>query len=210
MIEDFKPAHLHIIKDLETARSIADPLRLQIIEVLLSEPLTVKQIANKLGLAPSKLYYHVNTLEKHDLIQVVDTTIHGNIIEKHYWVTAYDYHVDKELYNFNVTESEGKENIISMTLSTLDITREDFIRSIEARAFNLEHGAEPHPRNVINFREVARIPEGKIEEFQERLHALHKEFSEMDDSQSVEGHPWALTVFLYPTFYYEQSDSDEG
>ena len=209
MVEDFKPAPLHIIKDLDTAKSIADPLRLQIIEVLLSGPLTVKQIAKKLGLSPSKLYYHVNTLEKHGLIQVVDTSVHGNIIEKHYWVTAYDYDVDKELYNFNVTESEGKENIISMALSTLDITREDFIRSIEARAFNLEHGAEPHPRNVINFREVARIPEDKIKEFQERLHALHKEFSEMDDSQSVEEHPWALTVLLYPTFYYEQSDSGE-
>ena len=207
-MEDFKPAPLHIIKDLEAAKSIADPFRLQIIEVLLSGPLTVKQIANKLGLAPSKLYYHVNTLEKHDLIQVVDTTIHGNIIEKHYWVTAYDYHLDKDLYNFNVTDSEGKENIISMALTTLDTTREDFIRSIEARAFNLEHGAEPHPRNVINFREIAHIPDDKIEEFQERLHALHKEFSEMDDSENMDGHPWALTLLLYPEFYYEQPDTD--
>jgi DNA-binding Lrp family transcriptional regulator len=207
-MEDFKPAPLHIIKDLEAAKSIADPLRLQIIEVLLSGPLTVKQIANKLGLAPSKLYYHVNTLEKHGLIQIVDTTIHGNIIEKHYWVTAYDYLVDKDLYNFNVTESDGKENIISMALTTLDTTREDFIRSIEARAFNLEHGAEPHPRNVINFREVARIPDDKIAEFQERLQALHEEFSKMDDANGKDGHPWALTLFLYPEFYYEQPDPD--
>jgi len=208
MMEDFIPAPLHIIKDLDAAKSIADPLRLQIIEVLLSSPLTVKEIAGKLGLAPSKLYYHVNTLEKHGLIQVVDTTIHGNIIEKHYWVTAYDYHVDKDLYNFNVTDSEGKENIISSVLTSLDTTREDFIHSIEAQAFNLEHGAEPHPRNVINFREVAHIPDDKMSEFQERLQALHTEFSELDDSDDEKTHPWAFTIFLYPTFNFEQLDSD--
>jgi DNA-binding transcriptional ArsR family regulator len=208
MNEKYKPAAIHIIKELEAAKAISDPLRLQIIEVLLHSPLTVNQIAGKLGLAASKLYYHVNTLEKHGLIQVVDTTIHGNIIEKHYWVTAYDYRLDHEIYNFNVQEMEGKENIISMTLATLDTTREDFVRSIEARAFNLEHGADPHPRNVINSREVVRVSDEKMGEFQTRLHALIKEFEEMDDIVGEDAHPWAFTVFLYPTFYYDQPNSD--
>jgi len=206
MTEEFSPAPLHVIKDLEAAKLIADPLRLQIIEVLLSQPLTVKQIADKLGLAPSKLYYHVNSLEKFGLIQVVDTTIHGNIIEKHYWVTAYDYRIDEGLFNFDVREAEGKENIISMAISTLDTARDDFIRSIEARAFNLEHGADPHPRPVINYREVCRIPDEKVEAFQLRLKALLKEFEEMDAPDNEQGQPWALNVFLYPSFYYEQSE----
>ena len=208
MSEYKKPAPVHIIKDLDAAKLITDPLRQQIIEVLLSQPLTVKEIANKLGLAPSKLYYHINSLEKHELIRVVDTTIHGNIIEKHYWVTAYDYRLDESLFNFNVTEVEGKENIISMAISTLDTARQDFIRSIEARAFNLEHGAEPHPRPVINYREVCWIPEEKMEEFQVRLRALLKDFEEMDHPDGVDGHPWALNVFLYPSFYFEQSEEE--
>jgi DNA-binding transcriptional ArsR family regulator len=208
-MEEFKPAPLHIIKNLEAAKLIADPLRLQIVEVLLSEPQTVKQIADKLGLAPSKLYYHVNSLEKHGLIQVVDTTIHGNIIEKHYWVTAYDYRIDEGLFNFNVLEAEGKENIISMAIATLDTAREDFIRSIEARAFNLEHGADPHPRPVINSREVCRIPDEKVEEFQIRLKALMEEFEEMDNPEEDSGQPWALNVFLYPSFYYDQPEETE-
>lgn len=202
-MEDFTPSQLHTIKDLEAAKAIADPLRLQIIEVLLPQPLSVKKIADKLGLTPSKLYYHVNTLEKHNLIRVVDTTIHGNIIEKHYWVTAYNYTVDHEIYNFNVQEPEGKENIISMTLTTLDTVREDFVRSIEARAFNLEHGAEPHPRDLINKREVRRIPDDKIEAFQTRLRALLEEFETMDEPEKTSIQPWALSVFLYPTFYFD-------
>ncbi len=204
----FTPAPLFIIKDLDAAKLVTDPLRQQIIEVLLPQPLTVKQIANKLGLAPSKLYYHVNSLEKFNLIQVVDTTIHGNIIEKHYWVTAYDYRLDESLFNFNVMEAEGKENLISMAIATLDTARQDFIRSIEARAFNLEHGADPYPRSVINYREVCRIPDEKIEAFQVRLRALLDEFQTMDDPDTSDGYPWALNVFLYPSFYYEQTGED--
>lgn len=203
MTTEYKPANLHVIRDLEAAKAIHDPLRLQIIEVLLHSPLTVKQIAEKLGLSPSKLYYHVNMLEKHDLIRVVDTTVQGNLIEKHYWVTAYNYTVDQEIYNFDVLEHEGKDNIIAMALNHLDTVREDFARSIEARAFNLEHGAEPHPRMVIQSREVCRIPDDRIEEFQAKLKELLKEFESLDDPEEPDLQPWAFSVFLYPTFYYE-------
>jgi len=208
-MEPYKPAQVHIIKDLDAAKAISDPLRLQIIEVMIPAPLTVSQIAAKLGLAQSKLYYHVNTLEKYGLIQLVDTTVHGNIIEKHYWVTAFDYHLDHDLYNFNVSEPEGKENIISMALTTLDVVREDFARSIEARAFNLEHGADPHPRRVINAREIGWIPDDKMEIFQKKLNDLIHEFVEMDTPDTEQGHPWALNVFLYPTFYFEDQKPDE-
>ena len=47
--------HFHIA-DLETLRAISDPLRVQVLELLESQALTVKQVAEKLGLAPSKLY----------------------------------------------------------------------------------------------------------------------------------------------------------
>ena len=203
MATNFTPDNLHVIRDLEAAKAIHDPLRLQIIEVLLHHPLTVKQIAAKLGLAASKLYYHVNTLEKFDLIRVVDTTIHGNIIEKHFWVTAYNYTLDQEIYNFDVRENEGKDNLISIAFNHLDTVREDFARSIEARAFNLEHGAEPHPRRVIQTRDVCIISDDKIEMFQSRLQDLIKYFEELDVPGNEALQPWAFSVFLYPTFYFE-------
>ena len=206
MDADYVPVPSIILNDLEAVKAIADPLRNQIIEVLSPEPLTVNQIAEKLGLAPSKLYYHVNLLEKHGFLRVVDTTVRGNIIEKHYWITAYDYDIEKDLLNFNVTTSDGKENIITMFLTTIDTTREDFVRSIEARAFNLEHGADPHPRHVRNHRAVCRIPDSRIEEFQSRLGALMDEFVEMDDPAAEDGHPWAFTAVLYPSFYYDEAD----
>jgi DNA-binding transcriptional ArsR family regulator len=208
MDANFTPAPSLILTDLEAVKAIADPLRNQIIEVLSPEPLTVNQIAEKLGLAPSKLYYHVNMLEKHGFLKVIDTTVRGNIIEKHYWITAYDYDIEKDLLNFNVTTHDGKENIITMFLTTIDTTREDFVRSIEARAFNLEHGADPHPRHVLNYRAVCQISESHILEFRERLDALVKEFAEMDEPEAEDAHPWAFTAVLYPSFYYGDSNED--
>ena len=206
METNYTPAPCLILTELDAVKAIADPLRNQIIEVLSPEPMTVNQIAEKLGLAPSKLYYHVNMLEKHGFLKVVDTTVRGNIIEKHYWITAYDYDIEKGLLNFNVTTSDGQQNIINMFLTTLDTTREDFVRSIEARAFSLEHGAQPNPRNVVNHRAVCSIPDAHIDEFHGRLTALFEEFSDLDDPDADDTHPWAFTAVLYPSFYYDQPD----
>lgn len=203
MTIDHIPAPSLILTDLEAVKAIADPLRSQIIEVLSPAPMTVNQIAEKLGLAPSKLYYHVNMLEKHGFLVVVDTSVRGNIIEKHYWITAYDYDIEKDLLNFNVTTTDGKENVINMFLTSLDTTREDFVRSIEARAFSLEHGAPPKPRQVVNHRDVCHVSDARIGEFHQRLTALFEEFQALDDPNSDDGHPWAFTAVLYPSFYYD-------
>ena len=65
------PEPTMMINDLESLKVFSDPLRNQIMEILAPEKLTINQIAKKLGLAPSKLYYHINLLEKHGLIQEV-------------------------------------------------------------------------------------------------------------------------------------------
>ncbi|MBC8504941.1 MAG: helix-turn-helix transcriptional regulator [Anaerolineales bacterium] len=206
-MEKFQPAPTFTIEDLETIKVIADPLRGQIVEMLVSEPNTINQIATKLGLAPSKLYYHVNLLEKVGLIKVVDTTQRGNIVEKHYWVTALDYRVDESLFNFSTPE--GKQNISHLMLAPLETTRQDLLRSLEARTFNLEHGAESHPRQVMITRELSHISDEKAEEFMKRFNALAKEFSAADDPEIDADAPvYALTIAFYPTFYYEDTESE--
>lgn len=72
-----------MIEDAETLRVLADPLRLRIRELMV-RPCTVKQVAAVLGIAPTKLYYHINLLEKHKLIVVVAARVVSGIIEKQY------------------------------------------------------------------------------------------------------------------------------
>ena len=65
--EDFRPADEFVVKDLETMKVVTHPLRLQILEYLLAQPRTVKEIAEEIGTTPTKLYYHINLLEKHGM-----------------------------------------------------------------------------------------------------------------------------------------------
>ena len=187
------------IKDLETLRALSDPLRMQIVE-LLSEKMTVKQVAEKLGLAPSKLYYHFNTLEKLGLIEVAETHMVANMVEKVYSSNADMVDVDPSLFSFS---KEGENESLNLAVSsTIDATRDDLIRSLQARQFQLEQGAEEQPRRVIINRLISRLPEERVAEFQDRLTALLKEFDDENNS-SPDLQPYALTVAFYPSFYYE-------
>lgn len=191
------------IKDLETLRAMSDPLRVQIIELLIAQSLTVKQVAEKLGLAPSKLYYHFATLEKLGLIEVAETRMVANMVEKTYQSRADVVDVDPALFQF---AKQGENEPFHMAInSVIDATREDIIRSLQARQFQLEQGAQEQPRRFIINRVVSRISEARVGEFQDRLIALMQEF-EAENDTSARGaklQPYALTVAFYPSFYFE-------
>jgi DNA-binding transcriptional ArsR family regulator len=195
---------IFMIKDLETLRVIADPLRPQILELLVHDAQTVKQVAEKLGLAPGKLYYHFSLLEKHGLIEVAETRQVANMIEKLYRATASEIDLEPSLLSFST--DQGKESIHTLLTSALDSTREDLQRSLQARAYNLERGAKPRPRKAFVKRGLSRIPDELADEFSERLLALIDEFESLDDPPRGEGEAlqsYALTVAFYPSYFYQ-------
>jgi DNA-binding transcriptional ArsR family regulator len=195
-----------VIEDLETLKVVADPLRNQIIEVLQNTPQTVKDVADKLGLAPSNLYYHINMLEKHGLIEVVEKRQVANLIEKLYLATSRFYSINPALLNFET--SEGKENIFTMVDSTILTTRDDLLRSLHARTFQLEQGETPRPRELTLTRVIANLSDEKANEFKDKLKSLIDEFNE-EDTKDPQHQTFALTIALYPSFYFRDL-SEEG
>jgi DNA-binding transcriptional ArsR family regulator len=196
-----------IINDFETLKVMADPVRAQIFELLVQDAQTVAQVAEKLGLAASKLYYHFGLLEKAGLIQVVATRQVRNMVEKDYRATADTVDVAPSLLNFNT--SEGRENLQAMLAATLDSTREDILRSVQARILDLERGEAPRERRLLLTRETSRISGARAEAFQQRLAALVQEFAAADgEDDPAEMHAYAMTIALYPSFYYRQPKSE--
>lgn len=197
------------IKDLETLRAVSDPLRVQIIELLIARNLTVKQVAEKLGLAPSKLYYHFATLEKLGLIEVAETRMVANMVEKVYQSRADVLDVDPALFTFT---KEGENEPFHMAItSVIDATREDIFRSLQARQFQLEQGAVEQPRRFILNRLVCRVPEDRVAEFQDRLVNLMQEFEKENDASArgAKHQPYALTVAFYPSFHFEEPKKEK-
>ena len=205
----FERVPIFMINDLVTLKVFTDPLRIQILELLEPAPQTVKYVAEALGLTSSRLYYHFNLLESTGLIAVAWTQTVNNMIEKYYWVTAEEIEINKEIMNFS--SEVGAEDISRVVSATLDATRDDFIRSLQARRFNLDHGAKPNPKQVIAFRVKKRISDKAFLDYQEKMKELIADFQALPEVDPMEPDANVHTVayFLYPSYYYEQTGENE-
>lgn len=210
-MEHTRVPHTFLVKDYDTLKAIADPLRAQIVEMLIQDPLTVGQVAQRLGHAPSKLYYHFGLLERIGLIAVVETRMVANIVEKIYRATGSHIDIEPSLLNFHT--DAGKETINTLMISTLDTTRDDILRSLQARYAMLHEGHERHPRAVNVSRMLSRMSDEQAQEFHRRILALMTEFDQADAGPAAAEQPepvtFALTVAFYPSFYFRE-DKDHG
>jgi len=80
---------VRIIRDPETIKMLADLVRREILRLISVEPLTQKQLAEKMMLTDPSMSHHLQLLRKTGLITVKRTEIgpHG-IVEKYYEPTA--------------------------------------------------------------------------------------------------------------------------
>jgi DNA-binding transcriptional ArsR family regulator len=137
MDEKIKIDDTYVISDLETLKVLSDPFRLDLLRMVayankVHELRTVKQLAEELELPPTKLYYHVNLLEKHGLITVAETQVVSGIIEKKYKVIADNIIIDKHILATEEGPSDEKlEGLLASIQSFIDTAYQDFEKSMK-------------------------------------------------------------------------------
>jgi len=169
MSEDYQPAQELVIKDLETLKVMSDPLRMQILELVLDDALTTKQIARALELPASRLYYHINLLEEHGLLRVAATRLVSGIVEKHYRAVAQFITVDPGL--FRSLTPEASEAFDAALAGFFDNAKADAVRSLQAGLFGLKPtDAEGTKRRSVAHlsRSVANLTREQAEAIQTR------------------------------------------
>lgn len=195
---DFVPADAYTVEDLDTLKVLADPLRLRIRE-LMREPTTVKQVAAELDIPPTKLYYHINLLEKHGLIVLVDTRIVSGIIEKHYQVSAKRVRVSRHL--LSPTSETGEEGMTITMTSTFDSTKEDLIHSMRSGIIDMSDEAPDHKGVRLGVTALGLTDE-QAADFYARLGGLLKEFTELSEqnheSSDIHQH-YRIFYALFPS-----------
>ncbi len=204
----FKPAAEFIVKDLETLKVLSDPLRIQILEHM-GEPHTVKQIGKELGIAPTKLYYHVNMLEEHGLISVTDTRVVSGILEKRYQLSAWRFRLAKELVTLSGAEAE--QGVEAMLSSIFDLTKADIIASIHAGLIDIGELEDNDPRWKAGRSLWAMTPE-KAAAFYKAFEELISKFGNEDDSLDniqPDEQVYAMTYALYPTTYVPNKEEKD-
>lgn len=216
MANKYERQAVYMIEDVETLKVITDPLRLEILELLSLEPHTVKYVADSLGLSSSRLYYHFNLLESKKMISVVDTKTVNNMIEKYYWNAADDYEINNEILTFS--NEVDMEDLNRLVAATLDATRDDFIRSLQAKH---SHGFKDDKQDdqddetnsskeMIAFRVKKRVKEEVYWEYIKKLKALIAEFQALPEVEASDPDAIVFNVayFLYPSYYFENEEND--
>lgn len=198
----YRPEPEFIVNDLETLKVLADPLRLQIVELCTQAPRTVKQVATVLNMPPTKLYYHMKQLEERALIRVVDTRIVSGIVEKQYQAAAFNYRVNREL--FSLTSQAGKEGLNVMLTGLFDDTREDIQQSVDTEVLDVSaphNDDQPLNRSLMISRHTLHLTPDEAEVFYQRLKALVRETLEQSriGRANPDARAYGLLVSLYPS-----------
>lgn len=146
---DFVPAETYVIESLEELRAIAHPLRIQILDFLISAPHTVQAIRKALGIDSTKLYYHVAELEKVGLIRLIHTEVQSGIQLKYYRAVANYFYLSSALLHVHEedrpVEASG-EYLAAQLESMVRDFRKAFIRGFVGR----------HPDQFLVSRRVLR------------------------------------------------------
>lgn len=120
------------VSDLETLRLLADPLRLSILGAFppgrTGQPMSVKEIAEKLDEGQTKLYRHVKKLEEAGLLYVAETRVVSGIIEKRYRAAQRRLTIDSDM----LTQQPEPDEYADTMVAVLDATRDRMRREIQA------------------------------------------------------------------------------
>jgi DNA-binding transcriptional ArsR family regulator len=205
----------HVVHNLETLKVLSDPFRMEILRLISDANMngnfsTVKEISEALDLPPTKLYYHINLLEKHGLILIGDTQIVSGIIEKQYQVVAENITVDKDiLATSEGPEDEKLEALLESIQSLLDGIYQDVKKSMQfsymQKKTEKEDGAEARERtsmqlfkNEINLTiEQAEMLKQEIEDLIKKVDELSKANVE-DQTETI---PFGFSILLAPYYH---------
>jgi DNA-binding transcriptional ArsR family regulator len=120
-----KPRPKHTLLDLAQIRVLADPLRLRILGALVGEPRTTKQVAERLGEKPTKLYHHVQAMARAQLVRLVDTRPKRGTVEKYYQATATLFQAGPTAFSVGASARQPHAAPDRLLAAMLETARED-------------------------------------------------------------------------------------
>jgi len=115
------------MKSLEQVRILAQPLRLKLLEHFAHCPMTTRQVAAKMGVPATRLYHHVNALERVGLIRLKETRPVRGTIEKYYEAVARKMVVGANVFG------DAKGGLSDVLASVMDEARRDLEAALERK-----------------------------------------------------------------------------
>jgi len=187
------------ITDLEQIKVLADPLRLRMLEAFCQER-TTKQVADLLGEKPTKLYHHVEALERVGLIALARTRPNRGTVEKYYLAVARTFRADARAFRPGAGAG-GEENAAfrAMIATIFDTTAAE-LASLADRAGGASRAVDAlEEEALLSFVEV-RASRAQLDELRSKLQEILRSLA-ADDEAAGEGiapEAYRLTLAYYP------------
>jgi DNA-binding transcriptional ArsR family regulator len=121
----------HSVENPRQIKALAHPLRQQILELMIEAPITTKQVADRLGEKPTKLYHHVDTLEVAGLIKLVKTRRKRGTVEKYYEAVAERFVIDRQVVEVRSATDDEQGDFESVISNSLDGTLNEIRESMD-------------------------------------------------------------------------------
>ena len=176
------------ITDPSQFESLSSPMRVRILG-LCAEPMSVRQIADRLGVPPTRLYYHVNLLKDAEFLQVVHTRKSGARIEKLYRRAGKSITPGPDLIH-NVDDIEAAAKALASIV--IEPTRFE-AEHVMAKRLDGEEQSWDLARTFVN------LTPDQFEEVASKLRAIVTEFTaDKQDIDNPATSEYSLTYALLP------------
>ncbi|HKN99472.1 MAG TPA: winged helix-turn-helix domain-containing protein [Pseudonocardiaceae bacterium] len=159
-------------------KALADPLRIQIVELLWETPRSARELADRLGMPADRLYYHLGQLERAALVEVVEyRRLSRGKVERVYAPAAVEPPGD----------AADPAEVAAFLGTVLEATRADVTTAFQAKQ-------DGRRREVDLHRSTVRLTEQALAELRGRIGDLVRSYTESSCREAGSGAVWTRLV----------------
>lgn len=175
-----------LVSSLEALRIVSDSQRHGILTLLIREPLTASEIAKRLKIARTRIYYHLDLLLEHGFIRVVQERPVAAMIERTYRARAQRFKVDRGVLAAASSESAVNDAQAGLLERTAD----------DLRAHHDVSNGKPTSADVLVSRAFLRLSAQRAAELRAALLDLVDSYGEIADA---DGTSYELAIAFFAT-----------
>jgi DNA-binding transcriptional ArsR family regulator len=175
------------IQSLAALRAVADTQRHRILFVLIEEPLTPAAIAQRLNIARTRVYYHLDILKNHGFIAVVEERPVAAVVERTYRALARTFKVDRRMLSATTPQSA----IDDAQAALLELAAEDLRATPHAGSSAADGRAE-----ILVARAFMRLSPADAVAMRDELSATHAKYQART---AFDGDDYEYIAAFFPT-----------
>jgi predicted transcriptional regulator len=177
----------------EQLRAISDPLRSELLMMLLQKPYTGQQLSEQLNISRAKIHYHLKELEKNGLIEIIKKEEKNGIVQKFYQSVARGFTASPDLLPHSEEIDEAARQIFFRMLEKT----KSRVLSAPSEAF-LKGGSErPSDWNHLGSIFEIRATEEQFQEFIKKFFTLVNDFDKQVEQNNKDANVKLYHVSAY-------------